>query len=72
MFGSGDYAMRVWLDPNKIAARNLTASDVVSAIEGSDVFGHSDGVTDSMGNPVVQTTSSKFFNMNRRMIDGSR
>jgi multidrug efflux pump len=32
MFGSGDYAMRVWLDPGKLATRGLTASDVVSAI----------------------------------------
>src|SRR5437016_2709396 len=32
VFGSGDYAMRVWLNPDKLAARNLTASDVVSAI----------------------------------------
>src|SRR6266498_1409249 len=37
VFGSGDYAMRVWLDPNKIAARNLTASDVVSAIREQNV-----------------------------------
>ena len=26
VFGSGDYAMRVWLDPDKIAAKSLTAS----------------------------------------------
>jgi multidrug efflux pump len=32
LLGSGDYAMRVWLDPQKVAARNLTAGDVVSAI----------------------------------------
>jgi multidrug efflux pump len=32
MFGAGDYAMRIWLDPSKLAARSLTASDVVSAI----------------------------------------
>jgi hypothetical protein len=31
-FGSGDYAMRIWLDPNKLAARGLTASDVVNAL----------------------------------------
>ena len=37
IFGSGDYAMRVWLDPDKIAARNLTASDVVSAIREQNV-----------------------------------
>ena len=32
MFGAGDYAMRVWLDPNKLAARGLTAADVVGAL----------------------------------------
>jgi multidrug efflux pump len=37
LFGSGDYAMRVWLDPQKVAARNLTASDVVSAIREQNV-----------------------------------
>jgi multidrug efflux pump len=37
LFGSGDYAMRVWLDPNKVAARGLTASDVVAAIREQNV-----------------------------------
>src|SRR5579883_773751 len=37
VFGSGDYAMRVWLDPDRIAARNLTASDVVNAIREQNV-----------------------------------
>src|SRR5438445_1216388 len=37
LFGSGDYAMRVWLNPDKVAARNLTASDVVSAIREQNV-----------------------------------
>src|SRR5215204_3543446 len=32
VFGAGDYAMRVWLDPDKVAALNLTASDVVRKI----------------------------------------
>src|SRR5882757_6937737 len=32
-FGSGDYAMRVWLDPDKVASRGLTAGDVVRAIQ---------------------------------------
>ena len=31
-FGAGDYAMRIWLDPQKLAARNLTAGEVVGAI----------------------------------------
>src|SRR5256885_9901182 len=37
VFGSGDYAMRVWLNPDKIAARSLTASDVVNAIREQNV-----------------------------------
>ncbi|MEQ1706192.1 MAG: efflux RND transporter permease subunit [Rickettsiales bacterium] len=32
IFGGSDYAMRLWLDPDKIAARNLSAQDVVDAI----------------------------------------
>jgi hydrophobe/amphiphile efflux-1 (HAE1) family protein len=32
IFGSGDYAMRVWLDPGKLEARGLTAADVITAI----------------------------------------
>ncbi len=32
VFGAGDYSMRVWLDPEKVAARGLTASDVARAI----------------------------------------
>jgi multidrug efflux pump len=37
VFGGGDYAMRVWLDPGKVAARGLTASDVVNAIREQNV-----------------------------------
>ncbi len=37
LFGSGDYAMRVWLDPQKVAARSLTAGDVVGAIREQNV-----------------------------------
>jgi multidrug efflux pump len=32
VFGAGDYAMRVWLDPNRVAAHDLSAGDVVQAI----------------------------------------
>ncbi|CAN5757501.1 multidrug efflux RND transporter permease subunit [soil metagenome] len=37
LFGSGDYSMRVWLDPQKVAQRNLSASDVVNAIREQNV-----------------------------------
>ncbi|PZP24692.1 efflux RND transporter permease subunit [Pseudomonas kuykendallii] len=32
LFGLGEYSLRVWLDPAKVAQRNLTATDVVTAI----------------------------------------
>lgn len=37
LFGSGDYAMRVWLNPDKIAQYNLTASDVTNAIREQNI-----------------------------------
>ncbi|KPC49538.1 efflux RND transporter permease subunit [Amantichitinum ursilacus] len=37
MFGAGDYSMRLWLDPEKIASRNLTASDVVKAVREQNI-----------------------------------
>ena len=37
MFGGGDYAMRIWLDPAKIATLNLTATDIANAIREQNV-----------------------------------
>jgi multidrug efflux pump len=37
IFGGGDYAMRVWLDPDKVAARGLTAGDVVRAVREQNI-----------------------------------
>lgn len=37
LFGAGDYAMRIWLDPQKVAARGMVASDVVAAIREQNV-----------------------------------
>src|SRR5512147_1537074 len=33
VFGAGQYSMRIWLDPNKLQARNLMPQDVISAIQ---------------------------------------
>jgi hydrophobic/amphiphilic exporter-1 (mainly G- bacteria), HAE1 family len=33
VFGAGQYSMRVWLDPNKLQARNLVPQDVIQAIQ---------------------------------------
>jgi multidrug efflux pump len=37
MWGGGDYSMRIWLDPRKVAERGLSANDVVRAIRGENV-----------------------------------
>jgi len=37
LFGGGDYAMRIWLDPDKVAARGLTAGDVLAAVREQNV-----------------------------------
>src|SRR3954454_11584297 len=50
LFGSGDYAMRAWLNPDKIASRTLTASDVVGAIREQNVQVAAGGV----GQPPVK------------------
>jgi len=37
LFGSGDYAMRVWLNPDKIAEHNMTPNEVVNAIRSQNI-----------------------------------
>ncbi|MDH2050701.1 efflux RND transporter permease subunit [Achromobacter marplatensis] len=37
VWGAGEYSMRVWLDPSKVATRGLTASDVVAALREQNV-----------------------------------
>jgi len=37
VFGARDYSMRIWLNPEKIAARNMTASDAVNAIREQNI-----------------------------------
>jgi hydrophobic/amphiphilic exporter-1 (mainly G- bacteria), HAE1 family len=37
IFGERKYAMRIWLDPDRLAARDLTASDVVTALSEQNV-----------------------------------
>jgi multidrug efflux pump len=36
IFGAADYSMRVWIDPIKLAARGMTATDVLTAINNSN------------------------------------
>src|SRR6476620_5309896 len=49
LFGSGDYSMRVWLDPRRVAERGLSAGDVVRAIREQNVQAAAGGVGSSPG-----------------------
>jgi hydrophobe/amphiphile efflux-1 (HAE1) family protein len=37
LFGARDYAMRIWLDPDKVAANNLSASEVLAALRAQNI-----------------------------------
>jgi len=37
LFGARDYAMRIWIDPNKAAALDLTAGEIVAALRAQNV-----------------------------------
>ena len=37
VFGSRDYSMRIWLDPDRLQSLGLTASDVTLALQGQNV-----------------------------------
>jgi hydrophobe/amphiphile efflux-1 (HAE1) family protein len=37
IFGARDYAMQIWLDPNRLQSLNLTALDVTAALQGQNI-----------------------------------
>ncbi|HJR82791.1 MAG TPA: multidrug efflux RND transporter permease subunit [Sphingomicrobium sp.] len=37
VFGGGNYSMRIWIDPDAAAARNLTSEEIVAALRGQNV-----------------------------------
>jgi hydrophobe/amphiphile efflux-1 (HAE1) family protein len=67
IFGGRDYAMRIWLDPDKVAAHDLTAGEVVAALQAQNVQ-VSAGV---LGQPPVSTPGAFQLNVETkgRLID---
>jgi hydrophobe/amphiphile efflux-1 (HAE1) family protein len=51
LFGSRDYGMRVWIDPGRAAALNLTAGEIVAALRAQNV----QVSTGALGAPPVAT-----------------
>ncbi|MBA2674521.1 multidrug efflux RND transporter permease subunit [Ramlibacter sp.] len=58
IWGGGEYAMRIWLDPQKVAQRGLSAGDVVRAVRGENVQAAAGVVGASPGLPGVGTQMS--------------
>ncbi|MCG5235430.1 efflux RND transporter permease subunit [Xanthobacter oligotrophicus] len=51
LFGAGDYSMRIWLDPQKVAEHGLSAADVVREIRAQNVQAAAGVVGASPGAP---------------------
>jgi hydrophobe/amphiphile efflux-1 (HAE1) family protein len=56
VFGGGNYSMRIWIDPSKAAARNLTASEIVSALRAQNV----QAAAGAIGQPPFDTNAAAF------------
>jgi multidrug efflux pump len=65
LFGAGEYSMRVWLDPEKVAALNLNAADIVNAIRAQNV----QAAAGSLGaQPVGSSEFQVLINVKGRLI----
>jgi len=56
VFGGGNYSMRVWIDPAKAAARNLSASEILAALRAQNV----QAAAGSIGAPPFATNAAAF------------
>ncbi|MGF6536621.1 multidrug efflux pump [Paraburkholderia sp. GAS206C] len=60
IFGAGEYSMRVWLDPQRMAQRGLTAPDVIKAIREQNV----EVAAGTLGAPPMHTDDAFQLNVN--------
>ena len=60
VFGAGQYAMRIWLDPNLLQARGLSAQDVIAAIQQQS----QEVAAGQAGMPPVQRKAAFQYTMN--------
>jgi multidrug efflux pump len=71
IFGVRDYSMRLWLDPDKLAVRSITAGDVISAVQEQNV----QVAAGIIGGPPLPKQSSAFqytLNAQGRLTDPSQ
>ncbi len=62
IFGQQDYSMRVWVDPDRLASRGLTAGDVISAIREQNIQVAAGGV----GSPPASAAAPFEFTVHTR------
>jgi HAE1 family hydrophobic/amphiphilic exporter-1 len=62
IFGERKYAMRIWLDPTRLAARSLTATDVINALQEQNI----EIPSGQLGRPPAPTTQD--FQITLRVI----
>ena len=68
IFGVRDYSMRLWLDPDKLAARSITAGDVINAVREQNV----QVAAGVVGGPPLPKGSNQFqytMNVQGRLTD---
>lgn len=56
IFGGGNYSMRIWIDPDRAAARGLTGPDIVAALRAQNV----QAAAGSIGQPPFDTNAAAF------------
>ena len=76
IFGAQEYSMRVWIDPVKLAARGVTASDVLTAINNSNFLSapgntQNEYVVSSITVRSTLQTPEAFAELPLRSIDGN-
>ncbi|HLV07540.1 MAG TPA: multidrug efflux RND transporter permease subunit [Croceibacterium sp.] len=56
VFGGGNYSMRVWIDPDRAAGRNLTSTEIIAALRGQNVqvAGGALGQSPNSANPAFE------------------
>ncbi|WP_439328212.1 multidrug efflux RND transporter permease subunit AcrB [Lonepinella sp. BR2357] len=71
IYGGAEYAMRIWLDPQKMASQNLSAPQVMSALAANNVqtaAGSSNGYYNIYKNK-VETTTTTIEQLSNLIID---
>jgi multidrug efflux pump len=62
LFGAGEYSMRIWMNPEKLAIRNLTTGDVIKAIREQNI----EVAAGSLNAPPGPSTAAFQMNINTR------